>query len=145
MNSVWFVPLQVHIISSMIPAFTILVFSILMGIGLYRSRADRQEMGVDNNKQQHGVPNHSDAVDWGHSLHDRSFTISSSGATSPGSWSQAIRLSVMPYGFAHFSFPWTTAQVSLSTWGCYRSSGRVLPRWWCPLSGAAHVEQAVRN
>ena len=39
----------VHIISSMIPAFTILVFSILMGIGLYRSRDDRQEMGGNNN------------------------------------------------------------------------------------------------
>ena len=37
-----------HIISSMIPAFTILVFSILMGIGLYTSRADRQEMGGNN-------------------------------------------------------------------------------------------------
>ena len=31
------------------PMFTILIFSILMGIGLYRSRDDRQEMGGNNN------------------------------------------------------------------------------------------------
>ena len=36
----------VNIIASMIPAFTILVFSVLTGVGLYRLRAHRQEMSV---------------------------------------------------------------------------------------------------